>query len=109
MAGAPRGARCGAVDIIAESECGKSRVFLERGCEGGGPLAATVIGELPRGIGERAARSALEDRIAADAKDHEILVTVIVDIDRIGAGDIGHHRVVEPGLGLLEFEFAACR
>ena len=61
------------------------------------------------GEGERAVRAALEQEVAADPEHEQIHVAVAVDVERIGADDIGEQFRIGADVErlLLEFERAA--
>ena len=109
FARAPRGARCGAVDVVADRQ---RREFLPRlpfRGERGRPAGIAVEIPFPVGDGEGAVRPALEQEVAADPQYEQIHVAVAVDVERIGADDVlGLVRAgVESERLLLEFQRAA--
>ena len=111
LAGAPGRAGRVAVDVMADRE---RREFLSRlplGGERGGPAGIAVEAPFLVGEGERAVRAALEQEVAADPEHEQIHVAVAVDVERIGADDVGEELRIGADVErlFLEFERAAGR
>ncbi len=91
---------------------GERREFLARlplGGEGCRPAGIAV--EIPLVVGERecAVRPALEQKVAADPENEEIQAAVAINIDGIGADDVGQQLGIGADVErlLLELERSA--
>ena len=86
---APRRPGRVAVDVMANRKRRKFLPGLPFGGERSGPARIAVEIPFVVGEGERAVRAALEQEVAADPEHEQIHVAVAVDVERIGADDIG--------------------
>ena len=106
----PHGApRRHAVDVVADGERREGLVLLPGRREGRRPVATTVEGKRLVGDLELAAGLALEDEVAAEPQHDEVHQAVIVDVERIGAGDVLQVLGRDAHVDLGELERAAGR
>ncbi len=108
-AGPPRRAGRHAVDIVADGERREGLARLPGGREGRRPVLAAVEGEGAVGDLELAVRLAFEDQVAAEPEHDEIHDSVIVDVERIGADDVGQVFVRDAHRHFFELERPAGR
>ena len=79
-------------EVVAERQRGPGVRSLPRRAERGRPAVAAVDAEQLVGGFEAAVTEPAEDLVATSAEDHEVLVLVTVDVERVGPGDSGQVR-----------------
>jgi hypothetical protein len=89
---------------MANCERRKFLPWLPLGGEGGGPPHIAVEIPFVVGEGECAVGTTLEQEAAADPEHKEIHVAVAVDVERIGADDIGEQLRLGADVERLLFE-----
>ncbi len=90
-------------DVCADR---KSREFgrsFPCGAEPGGPSVSAVVSQVFVGALEAAITETAEENVLPESQDGQIGVTVRVDIDRIGPGDVGEIRAGLLSLGESKF------